>query len=315
MPRWQVVALTLLSVLLILILGLPFMAQWSYKEGVQLHPVGFDLRNYAYYQALGLRLTRTTYTSRYSSLQTQLVRNNWISQPVPNPQDSDWVTVQHLHFGRYWTSDAKVLYTYLNENSGQPNLEKWGQENPRGAEVMWNEIERATQGGYFLLIPDIIQRMTEETAGEMERHYFADHPGAARPRKNEPSATTEDRERAIARHWLHPYLIQRYGEVGQAAADARLWDKTYFAGQQIDRLEGDKSAVDQLLDQIPSEEKTAAAESFQRTKISDSPPRKDSEKKDEAKDKDKKSTSGKETKSDQDDQPADPEPGTEGEMP
>lgn len=276
MPTWQKVAIAVLVVLLLLVLGSPFATYWAYRNGTQMHPDGMVIRNYSYYELLGLRLTHTEYNSRYNSLQVKLVQNRWISQPAPNPQDADWWTVTHFQFGKSEETDANILYEYLTGINRDVSLEKWSTDHPRHAEVMWGEIETAARGGYFLLIPDIVRRMTQHSTSEMQEAYFADFPAASRPQPKEPSATTEERERKIARHWLTPYLVTLYQDLGTAAAEAELWDKAYFAARQLTRLAPGHPDADPLLDRIPTEEKATIKENFERaTNPTQTPPKPD----------------------------------------
>ncbi|MEX1042863.1 MAG: hypothetical protein WDZ51_19675 [Pirellulaceae bacterium] len=282
MPTWQKVAIAVLVILLLVVLGSPFATYWAYRHGTQMHPDGMVQRDYSYYELLGLRLTHTQYTPRYNSLQGKLVQNRWISQPVPNPQDSDWWTVTHFQFGKSEQTDANILVEYLTDLSRDISLEKWSTDHPRHAEVMWQEIEMAARGGFFLLIPDIVRRMTQHSTSEMQEAYFADHPAAARPTPNEASAITEERERKIARHWLEPYLVTLYQDLGTAAAEAELWNKAYFAARQLTRLAPGHPEVDPLLDRIPTEEKAAAKQQFERVTNPKLTPPKPQEKKNPA---------------------------------
>lgn len=285
MPTWQKVAIALLVVLLLVVLGSPFATYWAYRSGTQMHPDGMVLRDYSYYELVGLRLTHTEYTPRYNSLQGKLVQNRWISQPAPNPQDSEWWTVTHFQFGKSEETDASILYEYLTDMGRDVSLEKWSTDHPRHAEVMWGEIETASRGGFFLLIPDIVRRMTQHSLSEMREAYYADFPAASRKKPNEASAVTEERERKIARHWLYSYLVTHYQDLGNAAAEAELWNKAYFAAEQLTRLAPGHPEVDPLLDRIPTEEKAAAKQSFERvTKPNQTPP-KPEEKQDPAPDK------------------------------
>ena len=161
-PRWIRWGLAILGGLAAVYLTTHFL---GHIRGEEFSPTTFERRSFAYYQIPLLRIqvapvVRQVTTNDLESLIRQefLVSQN--SEPAPR-----WDLVRAHQAGRpTFSGDAEILAVYLDARTSTGNLvwQQWTQENRELARILWVEIQKLAEDGWYLLVPDLFD-LAEKT--------------------------------------------------------------------------------------------------------------------------------------------------------
>jgi hypothetical protein len=136
--------------------------RYGFVHGEEFAPDTFQRRSYRYYELplIRLKITPVKRTVHRPSLEEMLVNKSYV--PKKEPPDRWDLVAAYRGVSPWRQGDAQLLCDYLDAEDTTDNFrnywEKWTEDHPELAKVLWSEIAQLARRDLYALIPPLFER-------------------------------------------------------------------------------------------------------------------------------------------------------------